>query len=1049
MECPQCQRKTPFDAEFCPECGIKLAVVCASCGAENGAGHKFCKRCGRPLRAAAAQALPGPAFVSPQSYTPKHLAERILGVRSALEGERKHVTVLFCDIVESSRLAEQMDPEAMHQLMDRVLRLMADGVHRYHGTVNQFLGDGLMALFGAPVALEDHPLSAVLAALAIRETLGGFGEELKRERGVDLRVRLGLNSGLVVVGRIGDDLRMDYTAVGDTTHLAARMQSLAEPGAILITEATHQLVEGYIRSEPVGPVQVRGRSEPVQVYKVTGRRRRRGRLEVRAEQGLTPLVGRHREPPLLRDCLARANAGRGQVVGIVGEAGVGKSRLLHEFRKSLERGQVTWLEGHCAAYHESAPYLPVNEILRAYFGIEEGDNPLQIQEKMRQGGRRLGPGHEGILPYLRESIGLPSESDVLRELDTAMKRRKTFEAVRALLFAGSQRRPLVLVVEDLHWLDKTSEECLDFLVESLFGMRVLLLTTFRPGYAVKWATKTYYTQIALGRLSGVEVEQMLRSLLGADASLDPLKELLVGRTEGNPLFLEETVRMLVQSLALAGERGAYRLVKPLQLIQVPVTVQAVLAARIDRLPPEEKDLLRTAAVIGKDAPLALLQAVADQTEDVLRRGLAHLQALEFLHETRLFPDVQYTFTHAFTHEVAYGSLLQDRRRAMHARLVEAIEALYPDRLSEWTDRLAHHVARGEVWTKARDYFRPVGRTGFSPIMDSSAWWMGKHNQAVELGRTELTAATPFKNFPLQVVAHFRLGQAYHALGEYSQSLHFLRRNVESLEGDLLRDRFGMPGLASVFSRTWLVLSLMERGDFTEGISRGEEAIQIAESVDDPYSVALAHFGIGYLYSRKGESQKAVAALERSQRLTQSGALHQLFPLVASPLGSAYGLSERVNDALLLLEQAVEQAASIGFAGLQSSRLQALGEAYLLAGRFANASEAAERALDLSREHQERGNQAWALWLRGEIASREEPPDPARAGAWYRQALALAEELGMRPLLARCRLGLGRLYRRAGDRARAEEHLIGAASLFRGLEMRFWLPQAEAELAMRG
>jgi class 3 adenylate cyclase len=371
------------------------------------------------------------------------------------------------DIVESSRLAEQLDPEVMHRLMDRTLRLMAGAVHRYEGTVNQFLGDGLMALFGAPVALEDHAFRAVQAALTIRETVAGYSEQLKREQGVEIRLRLGLNSGLVVVGKIGDDLRMDYTAVGDTTNLAARMQTLAEPGTILITDATHRLVSDYVRWESLGSVLVKGRSTPVPVFRVIGRQRRRTRLEIGADLGLTGLVGRERELAILGDGFARVRTGRGHVVGIVGEPGVGKSRLLHEFRKSLKTADVTWLEGHCAPYGQTMPYLPLLEMCKAIFNVDDDDNPLQVDQKLRQGLRQLDPDLAGILPYLRELLGGAGQDETLRHLDPKDKRQRTFEALRRLVFAGSPHHPVVFVFEDLHWIDRTSEDFLAFAAESL------------------------------------------------------------------------------------------------------------------------------------------------------------------------------------------------------------------------------------------------------------------------------------------------------------------------------------------------------------------------------------------------------------------------------------------------------------------------------------------------------------------------------------------------------------------------------------------------------
>jgi class 3 adenylate cyclase/tetratricopeptide (TPR) repeat protein len=1045
MRCPQCHYDAPVDATFCPECGNKLVRLCARCQTTNAPDHKFCKQCGQPLPTSSAHRSAGMTSTSPQSYTPRYLAEKILTSRDALQGERKEVTVLFCDVVESSGLAERLDPEAMHQIMDQALRLMAEAIHRYEGTVNQFLGDGLMALFGAPVALEDHALRAVMAALRIQETINAYNEQLKAGRDVEILLRLGLNTGLVVVGRIGDDLRMDYTAVGDTTNVAARLQSLAEPGTILIGEATQRLVEGYIHGAAQGPVQIRGRTEPVRVYRVTGRRRGRSRLEVSIDRGLTPLVGRERELNLLHNCLIRVKAGRGQVVGIVGEPGIGKSRLLYEFRKSLEGERIVWLEGHCVSYGQNTPYLPILEILRTNFQIEDGDASLQLHDKLRRGIRQLDAKLEGCLPYVGELFGLPIEDELLTQLHPHLKQWKTFEALRALALAGSQRRPHVVVIEDLHWLDKTSEEYLTFLIESLAGTPVLLLTTCRPGCAVRWAVKTYYTQVTLDRLTRQEVEDLLHALLGAEPRLVPLMQLLMECAEGNPFFLEESVRMLVESEVLAGARGAYGLVKPLQTIRVPATVQAVLAARIDRLPPEDKHLLQTAAVIGKRVPLALLQALADQSDDAVRRGLTHLQAAEFLYDTGLFPDVQYAFTHALTYEVAYGSLLQERRRDLHGRIIEAIETLYADRLAEWRDRLAYHVVRGEVWSKALTYFHQNPASA-PPVIDASFWWMGEHERAIELSQRDLSAAAEFKDFAGQVVANFCLGQAYHALGDYPYAVDLLGQNVTALGDDLLRECFDMPGLASVLSRAWLVWCLAEQGRFGEGLTYGEEAIQIAESADHRYSLIVACVGLGVLHLQKGQPQSAIAVLERGKALSQAERLPQLFPLVAAPLGAAYALAGRTAEATPLLEETVEWGAALNFRGIQARRVAWLSEAYLLAGRGDEAMSAARRALDLSHAHKERGHEAWSLRLLGEIHARQDPPAVEPAEASYRQALALAEELRMAPLLAHSILGLGMLYARSGRPQEARADLSTAVDLFRAMEMRRWLPQAETALA---
>jgi class 3 adenylate cyclase len=499
MQCPRCQHENPAGQKFCGECAAPLTATCSACGAANAPDNKFCGQCAAPLRTISA--------AGPEAYTPKHLAEKILTSKAALEGERKQVTVLFADVVGSSRLAERLDPEVMHEVMDRILRLMSGAVHRYQGTVNQFLGDGLMALFGAPLAVEDHAVRAAQAALAIQDTIAGLSAELSRERGIEVTVRVGLNTGAVVVGRIGDDLRMDYTAIGDTTHLAARMQQSAEPGTIRAAEATHRLVEGFVVSEPLGPIPIHGRTEPAPAYRIV-RQRRRSRFQVGSERGLTALVGRRRELGLLQDRLELARRGRGQIVGIVGEAGVGKSRLVHELRTALTREPVIVLEGHCLPYAQSAPWTPIADIIMAGLGVENGDNPHQRDEKLRQGIVRLDPALADAAPVLRELIGLPADAATAK-LDPKTRRQRIFEAIRAFTMAACRRHPHVIVIEDLHWIDPTSEDYLAFVGDSLAAMPALLLTTSRPGRVPRWVDRAFFTQIVLDVMDEAGTAEML------------------------------------------------------------------------------------------------------------------------------------------------------------------------------------------------------------------------------------------------------------------------------------------------------------------------------------------------------------------------------------------------------------------------------------------------------------------------------------------------------------------------------------------------------------
>ncbi len=612
---------------------------------------------------------------------------------------------------------------------------------------------------------------------------------------------------------------------------------------------------------------------------------------------------------------------------------------------------------------------------------------------------------------------------------------------------------------------------------------------------------------------------MLEALLGSDAGLQPLRALLIARTEGNPFFLEESVRTLVETQVLTGERGAYRLARALPSIQVPSTVQAILAARMDRLPPEEKTLLQTAAVVGKDIPFPLLQAIADQPEEGLRQGLGHLQTAEFLYEASLFPELEYTFKHALTHEVAYGSLLQERRRGLHARIMEAMERLAPDRLAEQAERLAHHALRGEVWDKAVPYLRQAGAKALerSAYRDAAACFeqalgalahlpesratrelaidlrldlrtslfllgelgrvldylreaeplaealgdqrrlgrivaqmalslrlAGDYERAVAAGQRALGLAETLQDLAIQVSANLNLGQAYHDLGNYRRTIEFLGRTVDLLQGDLIHQRFDFAAPPSVVSRTWLVYCLVELGEFAEGRVRADEAARVAEAVDHPLSLMYAHLAHGLLCLRRGEPGTAIPPLERARELCEGWNLRLTVPLVASFLGLAYARSEQIPHALPLLQHGGEATPRAHL----SLRMTNLGEGYWLAGRREDATACARRALQVSREQKERGYEAYALHLLGEIASHGDPPEGESVGAHFRQALALAEELGMRPLQAHCHLGLGKLHRRTGDRKQAQQHLTAATAMYREMDLRFWLEQTEAELSQR-
>jgi class 3 adenylate cyclase/tetratricopeptide (TPR) repeat protein len=699
MQCPRCQHENPQHAKFCLECGTRQALACSKCRAELPGSAKFCLECGEPV---------GPLIQtrSPESYTPKHLAEKILTSKAALEGERKQVTVLFADLKGSMELLADRDPEDARKLLDPVLELMMDAVHRYEGTVNQVMGDGIMALFGAPLAHEDHAVRACYAALRMQESVKRYADDARRSHGVEVQIRVGLNSGEVVVRAIGSDLRMDYTAVGQTTHLAARMEQLAPPGTVRLTDETMRLAEGYVEVRSLGPVPVKGLPDPIELFALLGAGMARTRLQAAALRGFTRFVGRNAEVEHLRRVLGQAEAGEGQVVAIVGEAGVGKSRLVYEFTHSHRVQDWLVLDAASVSYGKATSYLPVIDLLKGYFKIGDRDDHREMHAKVL--GRVLGLDRalESLLPPLLALLDVPVEDSTWQKLDPSQRRQRTLDAVKRLLLRESHVQPLLVVFEDLHWIDGETQALLDSLVEGLGTSRVLLLVNYRPEYQHRWGSKTAYSQLRLDSLPAESAAELLAALLGPDSGLGPLTQILVKR--GNPFFLEETVRTLVETGALAGERGAYRLTRPVEALQVPATVQTILAARIDRLPAEEKQLLHAASVIGKHVPYVLLAAIAEQPDETLRRGLSHLQEAEFLYETQLFPDPEYTFKHALTHEVTYGTLLHARRRALHVRIVGAIEGFYPARLAEHVERLAHHAVAAEEWPRAARYCYAAG-----------------------------------------------------------------------------------------------------------------------------------------------------------------------------------------------------------------------------------------------------------------------------------------------------------------------------------------------------
>jgi class 3 adenylate cyclase/tetratricopeptide (TPR) repeat protein len=1053
--------------------------------------------------------------------TPAHLAEKILSVRGSVEGERKVVTVLFADLRGSLELLVDHDPEDARALLDPVLERMIEAVHRYEGTVNKILGDGVMAIFGAPLAHEDHALRACYAALRMQKAVDAYAEELRRRQGVPVQIRVGLNSGEVVVGTVGSDFSVEYTAVGPNTHLAARMEQIAQPGTTLITAATLRLVEGLVEVKPLGPVPVKGLAEPMEVFELTGVGPTRSRLHVAAARGLAPMIGRDAERRRLDAIMEAAGQGRGAAVALVGEAGVGKSRLAREGAQALRGAGWLVLEGAAVSYGQGTPLSPVIEILRAYFVIEPGDDAARVREKVTAKVLGLDGALATSLPALLALLDAAGADAGWEALDPGERRQRTLDALRRICVRESRVQPLLVVLEDLHWVDSETHALLSHLLDGVPSVRAAMLLTYRPEFLERWAGHPNCVEITLGPLESMSAQALGHALLGRGPDVAATKSLLVERTGGNPFFLEESVRSLVEVGVLAGEPGAYRLARPLPDVPIPLTIHAVLAARIDRLDPEDKWILQCAAVVGPTVTQAILEAIVQLPEPELRQRLWRLERAGFLHEMNLFPEPEWTFRHGLTCEVAYQGLLHERRRALHTAVADAIEARYADQANPPVERLALHAFHGEQWERALRYLRQAGtkaaarsayreaavhfrqaeaaikhlpvtaetrrqrvdlaldrrnalfiagelpemveplriavanaeelgddvrRGQVAAVLTNSRWAVGEFDGAVEAGFDTLAIADKLDDPALRAVGNQYLGQAYHALGDYDSAVVHLRRAVESLRGDLARRRVGMPSPPAVFSRSWLVWCLGERGEFAEARQAARELVEIAEASGQLYSVAQAQFSQGILSYFTGDLDESAAVLESGRRHCEAGNLRLTRAMTELFLGRVYSLAGRVPDAIAALDQSRTNCEEIRFVYCQGLATIWFSQALILAGRLDDARRHAEESLALARSHRARGLEARALRLLGEVLASGDATDVAASEIRYGEAIALAKALGLRPLISRSRVGLAAVYAKTGRREKAREALTTAAAAFGRMEMTRWRERSERALA---
>ncbi len=933
MQCPGCQTENPQAAKFCRGCGRRLEGACPACGHANLPGSRFCNECGSPLTSDPAPA-PSVAEAASRSrgiaaYTPKHLADKILQARSALEGERRQATVLFADLAGFSALAEGRDPEEVHAVIDRCFDCITAEVHRFEGTVNQYTGDGVMALFGAPIAHEDAPRRAVHAAVAIQRAVGELSRELAPTLGRSLQMRMGINTGLVVVGRIGDDLRMDYTAVGDTTNVAARLQQGARPGSILVSAATHRLIAGYFETLDLGEIPVKGHAA-VHAFEVLRARGRRARLDVETERGLTPLVGRDRELDTLMEVFARAQGGHGQVVLLAGDAGIGKSRLLLEFRRRLAQAgeAATWLEGRCVSYGQSSPLLPVIEQLRENFRIDEFDGEPEIIAKVEHGMRRIG-GLDAHIPFVRYLLSVDPADPAVVAMDAARRRKLVFDAVLTMSLRGAMLRPIVFVFEDLHWVDGSTLEYLAALMDSVAAARIMVVATHRLDYSPPLGGRSFQTRITLSALTEAQALEMAGRVLGVEQFPADVKAALIEKAEGVPLFVEEVTKTLLDLGILARDDGGYRVVRPVGEAGVPETIHGIIMARLDRLGEEGKRTVQLASVIGRQFLRRLLERIAGvsgQLDGLLRE----LKALEIIYELGLLAEPAYIFKHAVIQDVAYQSLLLQRRKELHRAVGRAIEELYPDRLGEHYVELAHHFIEGEEWQEAFRYSVLAGDRAAHAFASGEA--RRHYEQALRAaaravaapGDLELAAVHEKLGGMLYIVAEFEP-----AVGEYERALALVRR-----AGDRRQEVATLLGLANVYNwyhKTEQVLATVN------------DALAIAMDLGDPAAQAgcfvMRGEATGVIYGQRAE---AIADSSEAVRLARDAGDPRLLAQCLVFAGRHFEWHARYDVAVRYLTEGLELARREHTGYLIGLALYHLGHASLAAADY-------ERALGQYRE----------------------------------------------------------------------------------------------------
>ncbi len=1043
MRCSGCQAENREGRRFCAECGASLALACVTCGYANEPGEKFCGGCGAPLSTVLAAAET--KFSAPQSYTPRHLAEKILTSRSALEGERKQVTVLFADVVGFSTLSERLDPEAIHTIMDGCFELLTRAVHRYEGTINQFTGDGIMALFGAPITHEDHTVRALQAALAIQGDVAGYGESVQRRIAGPFQMRIGVNTGTVVVGRIGDNLRMDYTAQGDTTNLAARLQQMAPPGAIWVGETTYRVAGAAFEWRPVGPIIVKGRETPTPAYELVGRRALRSRFDVQAQRGLTRFVGRD---PEFQQLLARwtlAKQGQGQVVSVVGEAGLGKSRLIHEFKGRLSREGSLYFEGSCFAYGESISYLPFIQVVKEFCGLEgiaqeaEAKRPIDV----RLMSLALDP--VTVTPYLQNLLAFTVDDPMFEKLPSHLIRERTVAALTALILGAAAEGPLALILEDVHWIDKATEEVVAALVEGMAAAPLLVILGYRPEYLHAWANKAYHTHIPLSllpsasraemvraildkpyasrlplaRLSPAESTALVQELLGT-ATIPPALERLIGdTTDGNPFFVEELTVSLLESGDLVRDNGGYAMARPVEALRLPTTVQGVLLARIDRLNDDLKQIVQLASVIGRVFSVPVLAEVAGHRPE-LEHLLLQLEDLEFVYPTTLAAQREYSFKHVLTQQAVYDALLRTKREALHERVGRALEALYPDQLEESYELLAYHYVRSPNADKAVEYLDRANQKAIklNAMAEAKAHFVEAMRLLDGLPDTEANRRRRVALLANQFLVFFLL---FELVRHYEDLTRFEPIAVALGEPSLLGAYYG--------SMAWYEYGL---GRFQQAIDTGTRAAERCEAAGNAEDAAWAYMVLQWSYIYTGEFEEVLALEPRVERARERRFNFRAYMYSLSTMACTCLFLGRFERALEFGERELRIAEEFTDRSMISQALFILGWAYIYQGDWARALELLERSVRVAPTIADR---TWAEGVLGIAHSRAGNADKAvEILARILQVYRVARYIPSEPFTAY----LGEAYWRAGEDEKARAVLEELLAILEPGGVRFWI-----------